>query len=214
MAGNDGAEPPVRRRAEQRRDAVSVQAEPGADENEVANVRAEGDDAVALGERRLEILQSFDSDFAAGALGIFQLEKAVDQAAREIFLDAPGESFLGRRRVGFAEGSAQIFDDPLARHEEINQQRQRRFAETAKDPRRQEPESAVKREEGRLDETVQKPLLKFFKAHSEDCGLSGAWKQTIVVPVVGRSARVRHSRMLLAGIQPNSDWTPDKNIRG
>jgi putative SOS response-associated peptidase YedK len=24
----------------------------------------------------------------------------------------------------------------------------------------------------------------------------------------------RHSRMLLAGIQTNSDWTPDKNIRG
>jgi hypothetical protein len=24
----------------------------------------------------------------------------------------------------------------------------------------------------------------------------------------------RHSRMLLAGIQANSDWTPDKNIRG
>lgn len=23
-----------------------------------------------------------------------------------------------------------------------------------------------------------------------------------------------HSRMLLAGIQANSDWTPDKNIRG
>jgi hypothetical protein len=26
--------------------------------------------------------------------------------------------------------------------------------------------------------------------------------------------KVRHSRMLLAGIQANSDWTPDKNIPG
>jgi hypothetical protein len=26
--------------------------------------------------------------------------------------------------------------------------------------------------------------------------------------------KVRHSRMLLAGIQANSGWTPDKNIRG
>jgi hypothetical protein len=28
------------------------------------------------------------------------------------------------------------------------------------------------------------------------------------------SLKVRHSRMLLAGIQANSGWTPDKNIRG
>jgi len=36
----------------------------------------------------------------------------------------------------------------------------------------------------------------------------------IVAVTTNSESLVRHSRMHLAGIQANSDWTPDKNIRG
>src|SRR5215470_5605204 len=100
---DDPSQALVFRHAEKRRGAIAFDAEPRPHEDEISNMRAEGDYAFALGERRRQILPAFDGDFAPRAIRIGELEEAVGEATGEILLDAAREPMLCSHGIRAAE---------------------------------------------------------------------------------------------------------------
>ena len=88
----------------------------GAEEREIAQMEAQCDDAVPLGERRLQMLPAPDVENAPQPFGIAHLHDTIEGVLHDSSLHTLGQAALGCRSVRIAEGRVHQGDDAPARY--------------------------------------------------------------------------------------------------
>ena len=81
---------------------IALYSQAGAHQDEIADVRAQGDHSLSLREGRLKIFSAADRCDRTYVVRVLQLEKAIHQIPDEVLLDPFGQSLFRRCGINFA----------------------------------------------------------------------------------------------------------------